>query len=222
MWIPAVDLENSTVRESGWSNQDSPSPSAAGASAPSVTAGARTASEGTPPVAAGATNTVYDTPPPASPAPSSRSDSGQEEAVVDPGSDADAAGSRSAAASSSKRGDGGEEGDRIVPPSALKAKQRSTKESASARFIQMADASERMSREVSSARMLTARANADYQQKRVQIKEQFLVLAQAKMDTNKIVELAKANVSPEDYTRWKVILSGGGGTANGSSSRPEN
>lgn len=105
--MPAVDLENSTVRESGWSNKDGPSPSAAGASAPSITVGAGTTSAGTPPVAAGATNAVYDTPPPASPALSSESDSGQEEAVVDPGSDADAAGSRSAAASSSERGDGG-------------------------------------------------------------------------------------------------------------------
>lgn len=86
----------------------------------------------------------------------------------------------------------------------------------------MADASERMSREESNARMLTARANDEYQQKRVQIMEQFLFLAQAKMETNKIVALAKANVSPEDYTHWKVILPGGGGTANGSYSRPEN
>lgn len=115
-----------------------------------------------------------------------------------------------AAAAHGTRGDGRESGDRVHPPSALKAKQRASKKDAAARFVELSEAQTKEKEDEGSARIVAACATADYQQGRVRVLEEFLRLEKAKGDTTKIVELTKANVTPEEYAKWMRIFSAGG------------
>lgn len=114
-----------------------------------------------------------------------------------------------------KRGNGAERGDGSTPPSQLKANQRSTKDNAADLCVEMADPTAQEKQNADSARMRTALANEEYPQKNTPMIEQILLLQQANMDRNKIVEPTKESLSPEDFMRCKLILSLGDGASGG-------
>lgn len=86
-----------------------------------------------------------------------------------------------------KRGDGGEKGDRISPPTELKANERSTKDNAADRCVEMADPTGQEKKNADSARVRTALALAEYPQKTARMIEQSLLRQDTNMDRNRIL-----------------------------------
>lgn len=114
--------------------------------------------------------------PPTSRTSSSGNDSGMEDTNVGVTSEGEGDFSRTLPAFLVAGGDRGNQGDLVLPTSALMAKKRSNKEKGAERMVEMADANAKERLEAGSACMLSASSDAEYQKKRVLMMEQFLIL----------------------------------------------